>query len=139
MRLWLTMGVRRGVRQPLRPSLRALDPTSGAVQELPLPRWDHPSPHGDHAELTGSRLWGDTLIACTRTGVLWIRRDDLTLVDSLTHPLLHDVHDAVPLPGGGVAVASTGIDSVLTFHGGRLTAHHWLQADGKNIPIPARN
>lgn len=143
MRLLLSMGLKPGgyARAPLRPHLRILDTDTGSVTDPRVettPR-HHPSPD-DHAEFTGAvRTPDGHLLQTTRTEVLWLRWPDLTVVRRWSHPLLYDVHDALPRPGGGWAVTATGHDSVLEFDaGGRLQTHHWLAAGrvGQGAPPP---
>lgn len=133
MRLLLSMGVSEAVGAPLEPRLRALDPITGVISDVF--RWT-PTHHppGEHAELTGARWDGDALMVCSRTEVLWLTWPGPVVARVLTHPLMHDVHDAARLPDGTVAVASSGIDSVLHFDGDRLIAHTWLQP----WPVPPR-
>jgi hypothetical protein len=126
VRLLLSMGVSEAVGAPLQPRLRALDTATGAISDVF--RWT-PTRHppGEHAELTGARWDGAALMVCSRTEVLWLTWPGPVVARVLTHPLMHDVHAAVRLPDGAVAVASTGIDSVLRFEGDALVAHTWLQ------------
>lgn len=122
------MGTRHGPGAPLRGVLRVLDTADGQVEEVLAwtpPAAEHPGPE-EHAELTGAEREGDLLVQCTRTGVLWIDLARMVVQRAWSHPLLHDVHHALPLPGGRLAVAATGHDSVLVFDGERLEAWHWL-------------
>lgn len=122
------MGTRRDAGAPLRGALRLLDTDSGRVDEVLAwapPAGEHPGPT-EHAELTGAWRDGDALIQCTRTGVLWIDLRRMVVLRAWSHPLLHDVHHALPLPGGRLAVAATGHESVLVFHGDRVESWHWL-------------
>jgi hypothetical protein len=66
-------------------------------------------------------------MVCSRTEVLWLTWPGPVVARVLTHPLMHDVHDAARLPDGTVVVASSGVDSVLRFDGDRLIDHTWLQ------------
>lgn len=131
MRLLLSMGLKAGgsVAEPLRPRLRWLDTRTGAVADAwagDAPSGLHPGPD-EHAELTGAHRDGQTLVQTTRTEVLWFDLPGLTLRERFSHPLFYDVHDALPLPDGGLAVTATGHDSVLVFdRDRRLVRHHWL-------------
>lgn len=122
------MGLRPGgdVRMPLRPHLRLLDLPSGEVFDLLAP--DVPAHHpgkDEHGEFTCSRLYGSVLLQCTRTGVVWIDLATRKIIKELSHPLLHDVHDALIHPDGSLSIASTGLDSICHFHrDGTLLAHH---------------
>lgn len=131
MRLLLSMGLKPGgtAAEPLRPRLRWLDTVTGTVDDAwvgDVPQGLHPGPD-EHAELTGAHRVGATLVQTTRSEVLWFDLPTVTLTDRFSHPLLYDVHDALPLPGGGLAVTATGHDSVLVFDKDRqLVQHHWL-------------
>ena len=131
MRLLLSMGLKPGgtVAEPLRPRLRWLDTRTGAVDDAwvgDVPQGLHPGPD-EHAELTGAHRVGQTLVQTTRAEVLWFDLPGLALTERFSHPLLYDVHDALPLPDGGLAVTATGHDSVLIFDRDRqLVRHHWL-------------
>jgi hypothetical protein len=129
MRLVLSMGLKPhgDPREPLRPRLRLLDTDTGRVEDLLAPE---PGPHhpaeAEHAELTGAFRVGDVLLQCTRTEVLELGWGSWELRHRWSHPLLHDVHHALPY-ADGVAVASTGLDAVLCFDAERrLVARHWL-------------
>lgn len=135
MRLLLSMGLKAGgtVSEPLRPRLRWLDTGSGQVSDAwagDVPAALHPGER-EHAELTGAHRDGSRLVQTTRAEVLWFDLPGLALAERFSHPLLYDVHDALPLPGGGLAVTATGHDSVLVFDAGRrLVRHHWLGGPG---------
>lgn len=130
MRLLLSMGLRPHGAGPLRPRLRILETATGAVHDALVP--DLP-PSAEHEEFTGAHLErrpdGDRLWQCTRRAVWCLSWPDLRVVQALTHPLLHDVHHALPTPEG-IWVACTGHDSVLRFHDGALDAHAWLHPEG---------
>ncbi len=129
MRLLLSMGLRPRPGAPLRPALRWLDPDNGRLEDVEvraLAPHHHPS-EADHAELTGAHLDGDKLVQTSRTEVLVLTWPDLRLLRRLSHPLLHDVHDALPLADGSFLVTATGHDSVVHLdHDGALRAHHRL-------------
>lgn len=141
-RLLLSMGMVPSGRpgDPLRPRLRALDPTTGRVDDVVSydpPAALHPD-DPEHAEFTGAWVGSGELLQCTRTEVLVFAWPDLTLRARVSHPLLHDVHHAIRLPDGRLAVASTGIDAVLLLDdAGTLHAHHWLDAPGTDTPDAA--
>lgn len=147
MRLLLSMGLKPRGRpdEPLRPVLRWLDPHTGAVEDAlrrDPPPGLHP-PGAEHAEFTGAHRAGDLLWQSTRTEVLALHLPDLAVVRAFTHPLLHDVHDALPLPDGTVAVTSTGLDAVVVLDAaGALVALHrlgdvdpTLHADWRRVPF----
>lgn len=124
MKLVLSMGLHARVGAPRRPALRLLDTDTGVVEDLPVP---HGVPHPGDAELTGAHRVGDTLWQCTRAEVFELEWPSCRLRRRHTHPLLHDVHHAIPTPEG-LAVAATGHDSVVVLGAdGALVAHHWLR------------
>lgn len=118
MKLLLSMGQKPGGRidVPLRPLLRWLDPSTGHVDDalwLPVDPHHHPGP-AEHAECTGAHLDTDgTLWQATRTEVLRLALPSLDVLERISHPWFHDVHDVLPDDAGGLWVASTGIDAVL--------------------------
>lgn len=128
------MGARATASAPLRGVLRQLDTTTGRTVDLlwvDPPEDEHPGAH-EHAELTGSELSAHELIQCTRTSVLVLSWPGLTLLERVTHPLLSDVHHAVRLGDGALAIAVTGHDSVLVLRDGRVVAWTWLgHPDGR--------
>ncbi|MCB9682851.1 MAG: hypothetical protein H6733_15395 [Alphaproteobacteria bacterium] len=132
MRLLLSMGLKPGgdPAAPLQAVLRWLDPSTGTVVDalhVPPTPGTHPSAR-DHAECLGAHRDGDVLVQVTRTEVIWLDLPTLAVRDRFSHPLFHDLHDARPLPGGGLAVTSAGNDSVLVFDVHReLVAHHVLR------------
>ncbi len=130
MRLLLSMGIKPGgrVNHPLRPHLRLLDTRTGAVTDLltPVPEPFHPG-RREHAEFTCAKLRGHTLLQTTRSSVWWIRLPDMAVTRQLSHPLMHDVHDALLAPDGLLYVTSSGLDTVLAFdQAGSLVARHYL-------------
>lgn len=128
------MGARSTASAPLRGVLRQLDTSTGRTDDLlwvDPPADEHPGA-GEHAELTGSELSAHELIQCTRTSVLALAWPGLVVQERVTHPLFTDVHHAVRLADGALAVAVTGHDSVLVLHRGRVTAWTWLgHPDGR--------
>lgn len=138
MKLLLSMGLKPHGRtgEPLRPALRWLDPDTGRVEDIAgVPGLAHHPSAADHAECTGAHRLGDRLWQTTRTEVLTLSWPDLAVLERFSHPLLHDVHDALPLPDGGFAVTATGHDSVLRFDArGELVTHWWLGGDTASFP-----
>jgi len=132
MRLWVSMGVKRGGRvdEPLRPRLLELDADSGAV--LRQLDWDTPPEHGAgahvHQEFTAGSLAPDgSFWQPTHTELLRIDPATLEVVDVIGHPLFHGLHSACPGRDGGVVVTAAGLDSVLELtDGGELVHHHFL-------------
>jgi len=131
VKLLLSMGLKPHghIGEPLAPRLRVLDVPSGEVHTLSareMPAAHHPS-HQEHAEFTGARRGEQHLLQTTRTEVLWLDWPSLQVARTFSHPLFHDVHDAIERPHGGFAVTSSGLDSVLEFTAqGELLHHHYL-------------
>ena len=132
MQLLVSMGIRPDgqVSAPLAACLRCVDwPSGRVVRDFP---WESPvevmsSARADQEFTSASLLIQDVLLQPTHTEVLWICPAEWKVIHRLSHPLMHNVHSAVPV-GRGVLVTCAGSDSVLEFDGNdQLMAHHWLR------------
>ncbi len=119
------------VSEPLAARLRAIDwPSGTVVRDF---AWTSPvdvmsGPGADQEFTSASLLIQDVILQPTHTEVLWICPVDWVVIHRLTHPLLHNVHSASPVPGGGLLVTCAGSESVLEFDDDdQLIAHHWLR------------
>ena len=121
--IWLSMGLKPdGPASPLRPALCTLNADTRLT-------WDGPNGGpSEHQEFVGAAWDNGLLLQCTRTQVLWIRLGPTPeVVRVLDHPLFYDLHHAIRLPDGRLAVAASGHDSILFFEDDRLSEHVWLR------------
>jgi len=132
MRLWVSMGVKRGgdPREPLRPRLVELDTDTGqVVRHLD---WDTPSGHGAgprvHQEFTAGHPGDDgSFWQPTHTELLRIDVARMEVVEQLAHPLFHGIHSVSPGRDGDFVLSAAGLDSVLEIdRRGQLVRHHFL-------------
>jgi hypothetical protein len=74
---------------------------------------------------------GDLLYVCTTTEVLILSLPLLQRIRYISHPMFNDVHHVTPTPYGTVAVANSGLDSVveLSFEGKVLRLFNTLGED----------
>jgi hypothetical protein len=131
MRLWVSMGVKRGgrPREPLRPRLIELDADSGEV--LRQLDWTTPPCSGAgpevHQEFTAGHLVGEHFWQPTHTELLRIDPVRMEVTGAVAHPLLHGVHSVAPGPDDTLVVSCAGLDSVLELSTrGELVHHHFL-------------
>lgn len=70
---------------------------------------------GKDIRFNSSTLVGDTLYVSSPTQVFLYKVPEFTLIETINCEFFNDVHHLTPLTNGGIAVCSTGFDSVLLF------------------------
>jgi len=132
MQLFLSMGLKPDgqVAEPLAAYVRCIRWPSGEVLRdiaCPTPIDLTSGREADQECTAACWLPQGVLLQPTHTEVLWICPDTSRIIHRVSHPLMHNVHSATPLTGGGFLVTCAGSDSVLVFDDSdRLMAHHWL-------------
>ena len=116
MHLYLSMGLKPSgrVAEPLAAVLRCVDWPAGAViGDLSCAsRSQHTSgPDADQECTAACWLPDGVLLQPTHTEVLWIHAESGRILRRSSHPLLHNVHSATPLPDGGYLVTCAGSDA----------------------------
>src|ERR1700678_2415146 len=108
-----------------------LDTGTGKVRtcvEYKSPASARASDHSSVVFKSGT-LIGNTLYACTSTGVLIFKLPQFERVGYVSLPCFNDVHHGTPSPDGNLLAANTGLDMVIKFNTAGEVLAEWCVLD----------
>lgn len=112
----------------MRAAVVEVDAERGRVERtlwLPFRAEWHSGPNADDEATRAAWLPQGVLVQPTHTAIHYVCPQSWSVLESWSHPRLHNVHSAIPRASGGVVVSCAGSDEVLCFDAADRLERTW--------------